>query len=359
MTEAIEATTAIVGAGPAGIATACLLAEAGEEVLVVDEGSLAGGQIWRHRQGTEPPVAARRWLKRLQDSQVRCLHGTSIVDARPGRLLIGETAAGTIAIRSERVVLATGARERFLPFPGWTLPGVIGVGAAQALVKTGVEVEGVEVVLAGSGPLLLPVADLLKRRGAIVKLIAEQAPRSAMLKFAAGLWQMPSKVREAIRYRSGTLGTPYRFGVWATAARGGDHVLEVELTDGSRRWTETCDLLCCSYGLVPNTELATWLGCEIRDDRVKVDRFGSVSSTVVQAVHIRCDGVGGQRDGGGQPVRPVNGDVDLRPVAPGSAGERPFRDVHQLAVCAELHDHRLAGERGQLDGRYGTIGPPG
>lgn len=292
MAEAIEATTVIVGAGPAGIATACLLSEAGEEVLVVDEGPLAGGQIWRHRQGTEPPAAARRWLKRLQDSQARCLHETSIVDARPGGLLIGETAAGTIAIRSERVVLATGARERFLPFPGWTLPGVIGVGAAQALVKTGVEVEGVEVVLAGSGPLLLPVAELLRRRGAIVKLIAEQAPRSAMLKFATGLWQMPSKVREAIRYRSGTLGTPYRFGVWATAARGEDHVREVELTDGSRSWTETCDLLCCSYGLVPNTELAAWLGCEIHDDCVKVDRYQRTTQERIYCVG-ESTGIGG------------------------------------------------------------------
>ena len=292
MTDLIEATTAIVGAGPAGIATACLLAEAGEEVVVVDEGPLAGGQIWRHRHGTEPPAAARQWLRRLGDSQVRCLHEVPIVDALPDGTLIGESAEGTVSIRSERVVLATGARERFLPFPGWTLPGIIGVGAAQALVKAGAEVQGVEIVLAGSGPLLLPVADLLQRQGATVKLIAEQAARSAMLKFAAGLWRMPSKVKEAIRYRSATLRTPYRFGVWATVAHGKDHVREVELTDGSRTWTETCDLLCCSYGLVPNTELAAWLGCEIRDDRVEVDRYQRTTQEGVYCVG-ESTGIGG------------------------------------------------------------------
>ena len=292
MSEVIEVATVVVGAGPAGIATACLLAEAGEEVLVVDEGPLAGGQIWRHSGRAEPPVAARDWLKRLADAQVRCLHGTSVVDAWPDGTLIGESLDGSVSIRSERVVLATGARERFLPFPGWTLPGVIGVGAAQALVKAGGEVRGAEIVLAGSGPLLLPVASLLQRRGARVKLIAEQAPRAAMLRFAAGLWQMPSKLREAMRYRAQTLRTQYRFGVWAAAARGEDRVAAVELTDGNRTWTEACDLLCCSYGLVPNTELAAWLGCEIPDDCVKVDRFQRTTQERVYCVG-ESTGIGG------------------------------------------------------------------
>lgn len=292
MREVIEAATVVIGAGPAGIATACLLAEAGEEVLIVDEGPRVGGQIWRHRHGTDPPAAASQWLERLGDSQVRCLHGTSVVDVWPDGMLVGEGAERSVSIRGETLVLATGARERFLPFPGWILPGVIGVGSAQALIKTGGEVRGAEVVLAGSGPLLLPVASLLTREGAKVKLIAEQAPRAAMLRFAASLWQMPKTMWEAIQYRKDTLRTPYRFGVWATTAHGEDRVREVELTDGRQTWAESCDLLCCSYGLVPNTEVARWLECEIDDERVKVDRFQRTTRERVYCVG-ESTGIGG------------------------------------------------------------------
>jgi len=292
VSKVIEAETVVVGAGPAGIATACCLAEAGEAVLIVDEGPRAGGQIWRHRYGTDPPVAARQWLKRLADTQVRCLHGTSVIDLRPDGTLVGEGAEHSVAIRGKKLVLATGARERFLPFPGWILPGVIGVGAAQALVKAGGEVRGAEVVLAGSGPLLLPVASLLERRGAKLELIAEQASRAAMTRFIVGLWRTPNKLQEAIRYRAQTIRTAYRFGVWATAAHGEDRVREVELTDGRRTWTETCDLLCCSYGLVPNTELARWLGCEIDDESVEVDRFQRTTMERVYCVG-ESTGIGG------------------------------------------------------------------
>jgi len=271
VTETLEAGTVIVGAGPAGIAAACGLGEAGEDVLIVDEGPRSGGQIWRHRPGSGPPKAAQAWLARLSATQVRVRHNLTVVDARPDGTLLGESEAGPVEIRGSRVILATGARELFLPFPGWTLPGVIGVGAAQALVKSGAELRNLEVVLAGSGPLLLPVASLLASQGARVGLIGEQAPLGEVLGFGAGLWRAPGKILEAMRYRSRSLGARYQTGVWAVAAHGDDRVREVVLTDGRRTWTRRCDLLCCSYGLVPNVELARWLGCEIDNGRVVTD----------------------------------------------------------------------------------------
>ncbi len=282
----------MVGAGPAGIAAACCLAEAGKEVLLVDEGLRPGGQIWRHRQGAAPPAAAIPWLRRLEKTSVRALVGTSIVDVQPAGTLIGETRDGAVALRGERVILATGARELFLPFPGWTLPGVIGIGAAQALVKAGAEVRGTEVVLAGSGPLQLPVASLLQRSGARVVLIAEQASPGAMVRFTAGLWRMPKKIKEALGYRAATLRTPYRFGVWVVAVHGDDRVQEVELTDGRRTWTTRCELLCSSYGLVANTELARLLGCAIEDESVMVDRFQRTDQDTIYCVG-ESTGIGG------------------------------------------------------------------
>src|SRR5690606_25294321 len=100
------------------------------------------------------------WLARLTRSGVRCEFGVTVADARRCAdsdalevLACGEREARWISGRS--VVLCSGARERFLPFPGWTLPGVVGIGAAQALLKSGMDVRGKRVVVAGSGPLLL------------------------------------------------------------------------------------------------------------------------------------------------------------------------------------------------------------
>lgn len=292
MAERIEATVVVIGAGPAGLAAATCLGEAGTDVLIVDEAPRPGGQIWRHRQATNLPHRAQQWLQRLDASSVRHLSSTSVIDAGTDGILLAESPETAFEIRSQTTILATGARELFLPFSGWTLPGIVGVGAGQALVKAGVDVEGMKVVLAGSGPLLLPVAALLKQRGARLGLIAEQASRRDVARFGVGLWRDPKKIKEAIGYRTQTLGTPYRMGVWAQAAHGDTQVREVELTDGERTWTEPCDLLCCSYGLVPNTELARLFGCRIEADRVAVNNYQHTSREGVYCVG-ESTGVGG------------------------------------------------------------------
>src|ERR671920_83485 len=114
------------------------------------------GQIWRHRAGGYVPAAARRWLDRLAASSATVLTGRSVIDvvAVDGGFALGiEGADEPRTVYARSVVLATGARERFLPFPGWTLPGVAGIGGAQALVKQGAEsFRGKRVVIAGTGP---------------------------------------------------------------------------------------------------------------------------------------------------------------------------------------------------------------
>lgn len=271
MTESLRARVAVVGAGPAGIAAAAVAAEAGSNVVLLDEAPSPGGQIWRPGSRSQVPPSARQWIDRLGRSGARSISEATVVDADSPTRLIVSRRQERLEVQAERVILATGSRELFLPFPGWTLPGVLGVGGAQALSKTGVRFRDRRVVIAGSGPLLLPVAAALARDGAQLITVAEQASRRSVMGFALGLWRQPSKLLEAGSLRAAFATTSYRTGVWVERAHGAEMVSSVTLTDGSRSWAEACDILCSSYGLVPNVELALWLGCKLQDGAVNVD----------------------------------------------------------------------------------------
>ena len=264
---------AVVGAGPAGIAAACRAAESGAEVCLIDEAPAPGGQIWKHGS-RRPSGSARRWLERLGKSGARVISGAQIVlvqsesepEPESGHRLTLETAerpGRPRTLRCRCLILATGARERFLPFPGWTLPGVVGVGAAQSLAKSGASFRGLRVVVAGSGPLLLPASASLSAGGARVEAVVEQAGRGSLLRFGLGLAGRPDKLLQAALYRSRFLSARYRTGTWVAEARGDDRLREAVLTDGVRSWTLPCEVLCCGYGLVPNLELPALLGCEL------------------------------------------------------------------------------------------------
>lgn len=270
----VECGIAVIGGGPAGVAAAAVAAGLGRDVVLVDSSPRAGGQIWRHRDLTELPARGRRWVARLGASGARTIFGTTVVDAwvdGVGIRIVGERDGEALTLRADQVILATGARELFLPFPGWTLPNIFGVGGAQALLRAGLSFAGKRVVIAGSGPLLLAVAASLRGAGAEVVAIAEQADRGALLRFGAGLWRSPARIAQAAGLRASLGRVRYLTGTWVRAARGDGRVQEVELTDGRRSWTERCDVLCTGYGLVPNTELAELLGCDVVGGRVRVD----------------------------------------------------------------------------------------
>ena len=272
---------AIVGAGPAGIAAASRVAEAGRSVVVLDEGLGPGGQIWRPKLGALQPKIARQWIARLQATRAIVRESTSVYDVvRDGAgdfVLRAETAGSAVSVRAGNVILATGARERFLPFPGWTLPNIVGIGGAQALLKSGMDVAGRRVVIAGSGPLLLPVAASFAGAGARVLLVAEQAPAARVRQFAASLWRRPATLLQAATLRSAFLRTRYALGTWVSSAGGENTVREVIVTNGRTSETIACDLLCVAFGLVPNTRLARLIGCETRDGNVRVDETQETS----------------------------------------------------------------------------------
>jgi NADPH-dependent 2,4-dienoyl-CoA reductase/sulfur reductase-like enzyme len=202
------------------------------------------------------------------------------VDATPQELLLDQ-AGRPQRVRFDRLVLATGARELFLPFPGWTLPGVVGVGGAQAMLKAGARFSGERVVVAGSGPLLVAVAAALAKEDARIVGLAEQAPLGRLAAFGAELWHTPRKIAEGFAYGARLVGVPYRTGSWVREVEEQDGALRATLTDGHNQWTWDCDALACGYGLVPNLELPRLLGCGTADDRVVI---GAAQETSVPGI---------------------------------------------------------------------------
>lgn len=261
----------IVGAGPAGIAAACAASESSASVGIVDDNPSAGGQIWRGGAEHAPSTEASDWHARLARQNVSFIYGAKVVARESADVLVAETWERTLKLEFAKLVIATGARERFLPFPGWTLPGVMGAGGLQALVKSGLSVSGKRVVIAGSGPLLLAVAEYLGRAGAEVLLIAEQAPAGRVRGFAARLLFHPAKLWQALRLKRALGGIPYHFGMWPLAAGGAEKLEWAELFNGNTKTRVACDYLACGFHLVPNVELAELLGCEIKDGFVRVN----------------------------------------------------------------------------------------
>lgn len=261
----------VVGAGPAGLAAACAAAENGRRVGVVDSAPLPGGQIWPGPEARTRDAQAARWLARFARCGARHLPGATVVAAPRPQCLLAERDGGAVELEWEKLVLATGARELFLPFPGWTLPNVLGAGALQVLVKSGLPVAGKRIVVAGSGPLLFAAAAGAKQAGADVRFIAEQAPLADVLRFAGALPGFPGKLGQAARISARLLGVPYRAGWWPVRAGGNGQVERVVLTNGRATRTEGCDFLACGFGLVPNVELPLLLGCAVADGVVTVN----------------------------------------------------------------------------------------
>lgn len=267
----------VVGAGPAGVAAAVTAAEHGSRVVVVDDSPGPGGQIWRAELGEVPP-RARPWIERLRSSKVRVLSGTSVWwPEAPGRLA---TTAGSI--EAEQTIMCCGAREVFLPFPGWHLPGVMGAGGLQAMAASGLDLRDCRVVLAGSGPLLLQVAHKLAHHGAKVLRIAEQAPFSRLLRFAMRLGT--KRATQAVALSNHRL----RCSSWPLEAFGENHVQGVRLCIGGRDEELACDYLGVGFGLVPNLELALAFGCRTEDGAVAVNEQQRTSVDGVFAAGEIC-----------------------------------------------------------------------
>ncbi|HEY2471592.1 MAG TPA: FAD/NAD(P)-binding oxidoreductase [Terracidiphilus sp.] len=287
----------VVGAGPGGIAAATVAAEEGQRTCLLDDNRSPGGQVWRgFRADTAKTYlhgeAFLQWTERLRLTNCEVWSGWQATDCPAPKILRVEREAEFRDIAFRKLVVATGARERFLPFPGWTLPGVTGAGGLQALVKAGLDARGKRVVVAGSGPLLLAIAASLADAGAKILAIYEQAPLSRLIGFGFTLAGHPSKLVEGARYRRKLGLVPYRTGCWVSQAEGSDRVERVMVTSGRKQWTHECDGLAYGFHLVPNLELPRLLGCRLVNGYVSVDPVGQSSVQGIQCIG-ELTGIGG------------------------------------------------------------------
>jgi len=282
----------VIGGGPAGMAAAVRAAECGVEVGIVDDNATLGGQIWRGESDDGENQDAIRWSEMLRTAGVTKLCGKRVFDQPEARVLFAEGDDDLCELRYRNLILATGARERFLPFPGWTLPNVMGAGGLQAMVKSGLPIRGKRVVVGGTGPLLLAVAAYLRKHGAEIPIICEQASSSMLARFSMALLAQPAKIAQGIQLKRELAGVPFAANSWPLAARGRQELESVTISRRGKSETIECDYLACGFHLVPNLELQQLLGCQIREGYVHVDEF---QRTTVEGVFCAGEptGIGG------------------------------------------------------------------
>lgn len=360
-----EAGVAIVGAGPAGLAATIAAGEAGCGVTLIDVYRRVGGQYFKQGR-SDLGIANMDMLSRRRREASRQLFAR--VERLPRLTLLAETSvwaaqaapdggavlyvhgpAGAGQIRARSVILATGAYDRTLPFPGWDLPGVMTLGAAQTLVKSEGVLPGRRIVLAGSGPFLLPVAAAIVQAGGVVAAVCEATAPRQWARYAPQLWGQWGKIGEARDYLRQLLGhVPLFFGHAAVRVDGSQRVERVVRARLQRDWspvagsdvTVDADALCIGYGFMPSTELAYALGCAKRFEprlRAFVPRHDGDMLTSVAGVYVAGEmtGIGGAEQALAQ------GSIA------GLAAARGLGLVSQAATAARMAPFRRRLERQQ------------
>lgn len=289
----------VIGAGPAGLAAGLAARRLGASVLVLDERTASGGQYYKQpaapgaapadRQGRDGAALIRSAI----EAGVEIVQNAQVWGAFAPDDVLALTLGRAVRFRPKRLILATGAYERPVPIPGWTLPGVMTTGAAQTLERAHGTAPGNRVVVAGNGPLNFQLAAALASKGISVAALAEVAPRpgpGSLRPFIQAVRLAPDLMAEGFRYRwqLWARGVPLRWSTAVVAARGRDRVEEVDLAPldeaGQPRLeaTETiaCDALCLGHGFIASTEIARALGCALRQDDRHLGTFAVVADEV-------------------------------------------------------------------------------
>ena len=259
----------VIGAGPAGLAASIEIAKAGGKVVLIDENGKPGGQLFKqihkffgsreHRAGVRGYDIGTQLLRETEDLGVEVLLDAPVYGlfADPEGIMVSYMSEGRErAIVGEKIILATGAKENALTFPGSTLPGVMGAGCAQTMINVNRVLPGQKIIMVGSGNVGLIVSYQLMQAGADVLALIEAAPNIGGYGVHAG------KIRRA--------GVPIKVGHTIKRVIGKDQVEAVEIVALDEKFqnipgTEEiieCDTVCIAVGLTPLTELAWMAGCE-------------------------------------------------------------------------------------------------
>ncbi|MFL9999587.1 FAD/NAD(P)-binding oxidoreductase [Paraburkholderia dipogonis] len=303
----------IVGAGPAGVRAAETLVAAGVKPIVIDENARWGGQIYRQPPANGGFERSKKTLYGFEAHKAEALHSTMAallphLDYRPDTLAWACEAGRLDTLHAGRelrvpfshLIIASGATDRVLPVPGWTLPGVYTLGAAQVALKAQGCAIGRRVVLAGTGPLLYLVAYQYVKAGAQVVAVLDTSPFSQQIAAAPKLARLPSTFAKGLYYVGWlkTHGVRIERNVTLVGIRGVDGVQALEWRasrEDSPTETIACDAVGVSFGLKPETQLADLAGCRFRFDATnrcwlpEVDPAGRSS---VRGLYLAGDGAG-------------------------------------------------------------------
>ena len=305
---------AVIGAGPAGLAAATVAAEQGIEVAVIDEQVAPGGQVYRAmdsipqhraRQLGDEYQRGRELVSAFRASSANYFPETQVWSLN-GRREIGLLQQGRAStVTADQVVIASGAMERPVPFPGWTLPGVMNAGAGQILFKAHGIVPGDGVVLAGSGPLLLLLAWQYLHAGVGVKALLDVTPMMNHLYALPGLPRAllaGHYITKGMRYKRDLkrAGISTLHNVRSLRAQGEDSLQAVSFLHSGREQSLETAVLLVHFGVIPHTQLGRVAGCRhVWDDsqlcwRPHLDGWGRTS---VDGILVAGDGggIGGAR----------------------------------------------------------------
>lgn len=294
----------IVGAGPAGISAARTLLDHGIKPCLVDENLRGGGQIYRRQ-----PANFQRSAKQLygfEASKAEAVHRTldelaPLIDYRP-ETLVWNAEDGRLdmlnngraeSVEYAQIIVATGATDRILPVPGWTLPGVYSLGAAQIALKYQGCAIGERVAFCGSGPLLYLVAYQYAKAGAKVVAVLDSAPFSAQCRALPALLGQPATLAKGMYYRAWLTahGIPVHQGATLKHIEGEQRVTAI-------RWGEhtvACDAVAFAHALRSETQLADLLGCEFSWNslnRAWLPQRDVAGRSSIAGVYLAGDGAG-------------------------------------------------------------------
>ncbi|MCK8667110.1 FAD-dependent oxidoreductase [Pseudomonas azerbaijanoccidens] len=298
----------IIGAGPAGIRAAQTLVEHGVRPVLLDEAARGGGQIYRRQPANFKRSAVK--LYGFEARKANALHQTidtlrEQLDYRP-ETLVWNAEDGTLdtlhdghaaRLAFSKVIVATGATDRILPVPGWTLPGVYSLGAAQIALKFQGCAIGERVVFAGSGPLLYLVAYQYAKAGAKVVAVLDSSPFSAQARALPGLLSQPATLAKGIYYRGWLTahGIAVHQGATLNRIDGEQRVQSLKWSDSNGQHQLDCDAVAFAHGLRSETQLADLLGCEFAWNplnRAWLPTRDNAGRSSIAQVYLAGDGAG-------------------------------------------------------------------
>ncbi len=283
----------VVGAGPAGLSAAIEAAKRKLSVIVFDENEKPGGQLFKqihkffgskeHKAKIRGYQIGTELLEEANKFGINVKLNATVVGIYENKEITVQCGDEIEHYKGDAIVIATGAAENMITFEGWTLPGVIGAGAAQTMMNLHSIKPGKKVLMLGSGNVGLVVSFQLLQAGCEVVAIVDAAPK------IGGYGVHAAKVARC--------GVPYYLSHTITKAEGDDHVTGVVISEVDSTFTPVpgtekqfdVDTICLAVGLSPMSQLLKMAGCEMENNPARggevpiINKYGGTSVSGVFA----------------------------------------------------------------------------